>query len=116
MRAEEAIARYDLDWLWTGDDVASQTGLILSPDLWRRTIKPELRRLFAVGKHHGLPVAYHCCGALRPIIPDLIDIGMDVLNPIQAGCPGMDPDELKREYGADIAFMGGVDTERPLPR
>jgi uroporphyrinogen decarboxylase len=53
---------------------------------------------------------------LRPIIPDLIEIGMDVLNPVQANCPGMDPLELKREFGAHLAFMGGVDTQELLPR
>ena len=56
-------------------------------------------------------MAYHCCGALRPIIPDLIEIGLDVLNPIQCNCPGMDPLELKREFGAQLTFMGGVDTQ-----
>ena len=60
-------------------------------------------------------VANHCCGALRPIIPDLIEIGLDVLNPIQAGCAGMDALELKRDFGASLAFMGGVDTQELLP-
>ena len=60
-------------------------------------------------------MAYHCCGALRPIIPDLIEIGLDVLNPVQCNCPGMDPLELKREFGATLAFMGGVDTQDVLP-
>jgi uroporphyrinogen decarboxylase len=113
--AESAADRYPLDWLWTGDDVASQLGLIMSPAAWRRQVKPHLARIFAVGKARGLPVAYHCCGALRPIIPDLIEIGLDVLNPIQVGCPGMDPFELKREFGRDLTFMGGVDTLGCLP-
>jgi uroporphyrinogen decarboxylase len=112
---EQACQRFPLDWLWTGDDVASQQGMIMSPDTWRRLIKPHLARTFAVGKAHGLPVAYHCCGALRPIIPDLIEIGMDVLNPVQSSCPGMDPLELKREFGRDLAFMGGLDTQNMLP-
>ena len=112
---EEACRRFPLDWYWTGDDVASQTSMMMSPKLWREQIKPHLARTFAVGKAHGLPVAYHCCGALRPIIPDLIEIGMDVLNPVQSNCPGMDPLELKREFGAHIAFMGGVDTQELLP-
>jgi uroporphyrinogen decarboxylase len=60
-------------------------------------------------------VAYHCCGALRAIIPDLVEIGLDVLNPVQCNCPGMDPAELKREFGDRIAFMGGVDTQDLLP-
>ncbi len=78
-------------------------------------VKPHLQRVFAAGKRRGLWVAYHCCGALREIIGDLVEIGMDVLNPIQCNCPGMDPLELKREFGARLAFMGGVDTQGLLP-
>ena len=112
---EEACRRYPLDWLWTGDDVSSQQGMMMSPRTWRRLIKPHLARVFAVGRAHGLPVAYHCCGALAPIIPDLVEIGMDVLNPVQSNCPGMDPLALKREYGDRLAFMGGLDTQDMLP-
>jgi len=78
-------------------------------------IRPLLARIFDVGKSRGLPVAYHCCGSLRPIIPDLIDIGLDVLNPVQSNSPGMDPFELKKEYGTALSFMGGVDTQNLLP-
>ncbi|HZO99822.1 MAG TPA: uroporphyrinogen decarboxylase family protein [Terriglobia bacterium] len=113
--AEAACARFQLDWLWTGDDVSSQITMLMSPETWRRMIKPHLAKVFAVGKSKGLPVAYHCCGALRPIIADLIEIGMDVLNPVQCNCPGMDPLELKKEFGKQIAFMGGVDTQGLLP-
>jgi uroporphyrinogen decarboxylase len=113
--ARAACARYPLDWLWTGDDVAGQTAMIMSPAVWRRMIKPHLARIVAVGKEHGVPVAYHCCGAVRPIIPDLIEIGIDVLNPVQTTCPGMDPVELKNEYGRDLTFMGGIDTVSLLP-
>lgn len=112
---EEACNRFPLDWLWTGDDVASQTGMMFSPRTWRKLIKPGLERVFAVGKSRHLWVAYHCCGALRPIIPDLIEIGLDVLNPVQGNCPGMNPFELKREFGDRLAFMGGVDTQDLLP-
>ncbi len=113
--AREACTRYSLDWLWTGDDVAGQKSLIMSPGTWRSMIRPRLAEIVAVGKLHHLPVAYHCCGALRPIIPDLIEIGIDVLNPIQHGCPGMEAEELKREYGRSLSFMGGVDTLNLLP-
>jgi uroporphyrinogen decarboxylase len=112
---EAACGRFGLDWFWTGDDVAAQYDMMMSPRTWRELVKPHLARVFAVGKAAGLPVAYHCCGALRPIIPDLIEIGMDVLNPVQSNCPGMDPLALKREFGAHIAFMGGVDTQELLP-
>ncbi len=74
-----------------------------------------MAEIFAEGKTRGLWVAHHCCGALRPIIPDLVEIGLDVLNPVQAGCPGMDSLELKREFGDRLAFMGGVDTQGLLP-
>ncbi len=114
--AEAACDRFALDWLWTGDDVGSQQGLIMSPAVWRALIKPRLARIFAVGRSRGLWVAYHACGAIRPIIADLIEIGLHVLNPIQCNCPGMDPLELKREFGARLAFMGGVDTQGLLPR
>jgi len=113
--SEEACRRFPLDWLWAGDDVASQRSLLMGPDAWRRQIKPHLARVFEVGKRHGLWVAYHCCGALRPIIADLIEIGLDVLNPVQCNCPGMDPLELKREFGRELSFMGGVDTQGVLP-
>jgi uroporphyrinogen decarboxylase len=110
-----ALARYELDWLWTGDDVSSQNSMLMRPATWRRLIKPHLARVTALGKARGLWVAYHCCGALRPIIPDLIEIGIDVLNPVQCNCPGMDPLELKAEFGKQLAFMGGVDTQGVLP-
>ncbi len=112
---EAACQRFALDWYWTGDDVSGQTCMMMSPAKWRELVKPHLARVFDVGIAHKLPVAYHCCGALRPIIGDLIEIGMDVLNPVQSNCPGMDPLELKREFGSRIAFMGGVDTQELLP-
>ncbi len=113
--AEQACDRFPLDWLWTGDDVASHRGLMLSPTTWRRLVKPHLQRVIAVGKAQGLWVAYHCCGALREIIPDLIEIGVDVLNPIQHGCPGMEADKLKEDFGRELAFMGGLDNLHTIP-
>ena len=113
--ARSAADRTELDWLWTGDDIASQSGMIISPDQWRRIVKPHLGRLFRQGREMDLPVAYHCCGALRPIIPDLIEIGCDVLNPIQAGCPGMEPEALKSDFGSSLTFMGGLDTQYLMP-
>jgi uroporphyrinogen decarboxylase len=113
---ERACRQYKLDWFWTGDDVASQQCMMMSPKTWRDLVKPELSRVFEVGRSRGLYIAYHSCGSIRPIIADLIEMGLDVLNPIQCNCPGMDPLELKREFGNDLAFMGGVDTQDLLPR
>ena len=113
--SQEAVNKFDLDWLWTGDDVGGQQAMILDPEMWRSRIKPHLKRILDVGKQKGLWTAYHCCGAIRPIIPDLIEIGVDVLNPIQSNCPGMNAAELKKEFGNELTFMGGIDTQELLP-
>jgi len=113
--SEKAIDRFELDWLWTGDDVGGQQAMIMSPQCWRDMIRPYLEKIFEVGKSKGLWVAYHSCGAIRPIIPDLIEMGLDVLNPIQCNCPGMNPFDLKKDFGEHLTFMGGVDTVDLLP-
>ena len=110
-----ACERFALDWLWTGDDVGSQTGMMMSPDTWRQIVRPHLQRVFDVAKEHKLWVAYHSCGAVRDIVGDLVEMGLDVLNPIQCNCPGMDPIALKKEFGDKLAFMGGIDTQGVLP-
>jgi uroporphyrinogen decarboxylase len=79
-------------------------------------VKPHLKRVVDRGKHEGCITAYHCCGAMREIIPDLIEIGIDIINPIQAGCPGMEPASLKEEFGDRVALMGGVDTQYLIPQ
>lgn len=113
--AEAACRSFAVDWLWTGDDVGGQQSMVMSPRTWRALIKPHLAEIFAVGKKHRLWVAYHSCGAIRPILPDLVEIGLNVLNPIQCNCPGMEPLELKGEFGSALSFMGGVDTQQLLP-
>jgi len=113
--SEEACQRFDLDWLWLGDDIGGQRSMLMNPDTWRQMVKPLLKQNADVGKRHGIYVAFHSCGAIRPIIGDLIEIGVDILNPIQCNCPGMNPLELKKEFGKDLAFMGGVDTQGILP-
>jgi uroporphyrinogen decarboxylase len=113
--SERACERFDLDWLWLGDDAAGQQSMLMRPQTWRQMVKPLLKQNADVGKRHGIYVAFHSCGAIRPIIEDLIEIGVDVLNPIQCNCPGMEPLELKREFGKELAFMGGIDTQGVLP-
>lgn len=113
--SELACQRFDLDWLWIGDDAGGQNGMMMSPDTWRNLVKPLLQENIQVAKLHGIWAAFHSCGAIRPIIGDLVEIGIDVLNPIQCNCSGMDPLELKSEFGDKLAFMGGVDTQGVLP-
>ena len=114
--AEAGCAHCHPDWLWTGDDIGGQQGMMLSPEMWREAIRPGMQRIIDVGRRYGLPVAYHSCGAIRPVIPDLIEMGVAVLNPIQCDCPGMEPASLKAEFGRHLTFMGGVDTINLLPR
>ncbi|MFW6135483.1 MAG: uroporphyrinogen decarboxylase family protein [Chloroflexota bacterium] len=98
------------------DDVNGQDGWLISPDLYRTMIKPKQRRLLeAIKRHTDAKVFYHGCGAVYELIPDLIDLGFDIINPVQVSASGMDTGRLKDEYGDDIVFWGGVDTQRVLP-
>jgi len=93
------------------DDVASQRGLMISPEMWRRHVKPRLAKFCDLYHAFGAKVRYHSCGAVRAIIPDLIEIGVDILNPVQSLAAGMDPFELKCEFGRELTFHGGVDIQ-----
>jgi uroporphyrinogen decarboxylase len=102
------------------DDLASQNRCLCSPALYRKLIKPRHTRLFAfIKKTAKVPVKifYHSCGAVSQLIPDLIESGIDILNPVQVSAAGMDTKELKRRFGRDLTFYGGgVDTQGVLPR
>jgi len=104
-----------LDIFMMGDDFGMQHGLLCSYDTWKRFFAPGLRRYIALPKRYGLKVMHHSCGAIRPIIADLIDMGLDILNPIQPGCVGMDPHELKRDFGKPLAFHGSINIQQTLP-
>ena len=99
------------------DDVCGQDGWLIRPDLYRRMIKPKQRRLVdAIRKKTDAKLFYHSCGATFDLIPDLIDLGFDILNPVQVSARGMDTRRLKAVFGKDIVFWGGgVDTQRVLP-
>jgi uroporphyrinogen decarboxylase len=100
-----------------GDDLGTQQALEISPRLYREVFKPRQRILFeAIKKSSSLRIFFHSCGAVADVIPDLIEVGVDVLNPVQTSARGMDPARLKREFGNDITFWGGgCDTQRVLP-
>ena len=101
-----------LDILCLGDDFASQQGMIFSPDLWRKYLKPRYARLFELGKAAGKFIWFHSCGNITAVLPDLIDIGMDVWETVQLHTLPMAPQVLKREYGNHITFFGAVNTQR----
>lgn len=99
------------------DDLAGQNGLLISPDTYRRLIKPWHGELFNAIKRVAphVKIFLHSCGAIRPLIPDFIELGVDILNPVQISARGMEPLALKRDFGRDIVFWGGgVDTQNIL--
>ncbi|MBE2270892.1 MAG: cobalamin B12-binding domain-containing protein [Anaerolinea sp.] len=102
-----------VDVVQEADDVAGQFGLLISPDTYRKLIKPRHKKIVDFIKARAdVKVFYHCCGAIREIIPDLIECGFDIINPVQVSAAGMESKALKRDFGKDIVFWGGtVDTQ-----
>ncbi len=107
-----------VDVVLLNDDLGFQDGPMLSPDLYRNLVKPFQRELFAQAKQaFDAPLLFHSCGSIREFIPDLIEIGVDALNPVQVSARGMDPAQLKRDFGRDLTFWGGgIDTQNVLNR
>jgi uroporphyrinogen decarboxylase len=116
LKAALEIAGDAIDMVYFYDDVATQKSLMVSRKMWERLIKPHHQRIIDTTKSYDKAVMYHCDGALRPLLPDLIDMGIDVLNPIQADAPGMAPAELKAEFGDRLSFHGGINIIDTLPR
>jgi uroporphyrinogen decarboxylase len=106
-----------LDVVVMADDLGSQNGPLMSPKMYRTLIKPYQAEIIATLKrHHPVKVFYHSCGSIYPLINDLIEIGVDLLNPVQVSAKNMgDTTRLKREFGSRISFCGGVDTQHVLP-
>ncbi len=107
-----------VDVVYESDDLGMQGGPLFAPDLYREAVKPFHRELFAFIKKKAphARIMFHSCGSIVPFIPDLIEIGVDALNPVQVSAAGMDPAFLKREFGRDLVFWGGaVDTQNVLP-
>lgn len=94
-----------------GNDMGSQRGLLLSPEMVREFIMPGCRKLVEQAHSYGVKVIYHSCGSIDRIIPDLIEAGVDVIHPIQALAAGMQPEKLKKQFGDKVSFCGGVDTQ-----
>ena len=106
----------EVDVVLLNDDLGTQNGPMLSPSTYRKRIKPYQKELFEyVKKSFGKPILFHSCGAVREFIPDLIEVGVDALNPVQLSAEGMELKKLKNDFGNDITFWGGgVDTQTVL--
>lgn len=107
-----------IDIIVFGDDLGTQNSPQISPRMYREFFKPRHAALWKRAKELApVKVMLHCCGAVRPLLPDLIDAGVDAINPVQISCRGMEAEGLKRDFGREIAFWGGgCDTQWMLPR
>lgn len=109
------VARGKIDIIGSGGDVGGQGGMIISPALWRKRIKPHSARLITPFKEMGLKTFYHSCGSIVPIIDDFVEVGLDILEPIQVGAAGMKPEEIGPAFADRISFNGAIDTVELLP-
>ena len=110
---EILFARCRFDGIAVSDDYGAQNAMLMSPAHWREFIKPLLTEIYSLARKHNRNVFHHSCGHIRPIIPDLIDIGLDILDPIQP--EAMDIHALKAEFGKALTFCGGIPTQSLLP-
>lgn len=115
LTAAKKLTEMGVDMIWLGDDVGAQDAMIISPKMWRKFFKPRMEKFIAEikGINPHLKVAYHSDGNIIPIIADLIEIGLDVLNPIQPA--SMDPKMIKDKFGDNLCFWGSIDEQHTLP-
>jgi len=115
MAVTQHLARLGVDMIWLGDDIGGQSSMLMSPKMWRQYFKPRMTDLIASLRaiNPNIKIAYHTDGVVYPIIPDLIEIGIDVLNPIQP--MAMDPEKLKGSYGDQLCFWGSIDIQQTMP-
>lgn len=104
-----------VDMVWFGDDVSTQSTMMISPAMWRKYLKPRYAKIFAECKktNPDIRIAYHSCGNCDAIIDEMIEIGLDVLNPLQPAA--INPFEVKRKYGNRLALYGGLDVQYTMP-
>jgi uroporphyrinogen decarboxylase len=113
----DAVGDY-IQIIQMGDDMGTQTGPQLSPELYRKMIKPRQKKVYQfVKEHSNIFVFLHSCGSIYKLLRDIIEAGVDIVNPVQTAAVDMDPVRLKTEFGKNITFWGGgCDTQRILPR
>jgi uroporphyrinogen decarboxylase len=110
----DKAGRY-IDICFTGDDYGFQRGPMMSERMFREFVKPYLQRIYDVGKRHGKLVMHHSCGSVAALIPTFLEMGLNILEPVQVAAAGMDPAALARTYGGRLCFHGSIDTQGTLP-
>jgi uroporphyrinogen decarboxylase len=115
LSAAKKLVELGVDMIWTGDDIGSQRQMMISPRMWRKYFKPRMANFISTLKaiNPAVKIAYHTDGNVEPVIPELIEIGIDVLNPIQPA--SMDPAKIKKEYGDQLCYWGTIDEQQTLP-
>ncbi|MGB9641801.1 MAG: uroporphyrinogen decarboxylase family protein [Candidatus Ratteibacteria bacterium] len=106
---EILFERFEFEAIALSDDYGTQKGMLISPQAWRRFIKPFVSKIYGYASNKGKKIFQHSCGNIIPIIPDLLELGLDILHPIQP--EAMDINYLKKEFGADLCFCGGIRTQ-----
>jgi uroporphyrinogen decarboxylase len=104
-----------IDLIYVAEDLGTQDSLLMSPKVFRRFLKPWMAKMIELAHSFGVKTLHHDDGAIRLLLPDLIEIGIDILNPIQWRCQGMEREGLARDFGASLVFHGGVDNQQTLP-
>ncbi len=113
IRNLKSIGNYiDMYGIW--DDFADQDNLMISPEMWRKYYKPWDKRLIEEAKKYNILVCFHVCGNCSEIIPDLIEMGVDILDPVQVSAKNMELENLKKRFGKDLCFHGGLDSQKFL--
>jgi uroporphyrinogen decarboxylase len=105
-----------IDIVFMADDYCSQQGPLFSPSIFQEFVVPYLKEFADITHKYNAKFLLHCCGAVRPLLPMIIDAGVDMLEPIQTRAAGMDPYGLKKDFGKDLCFYGGVDLQQTLSK
>ena len=113
----DAVKDY-IQIIYVADDLGTQTGLWMSPDMYREHFKPRHKKLYQYIKDNSdCYIFLHSCGAISEMLPDIVDIGVDIINPVQTSANGMEPEKLKKAFGDKLTFWGGgLDTQTVLPK
>lgn len=105
----------NVDIFFTGDDFGTQENTFFSVDTWRRFLKEGFDRFVGIGHEFGCKVAHHTCGSVASLLPEFIECGLDILNPLQPDCARMDYRRIKEQYGDKICFHGGISIQKTMP-
>lgn len=104
-----------VDIFFTGDDYGQQQGPLLSLSMWRKLIKPHVKRLYSLAKEYNLYITQHSCGSITYVLDDLMELGLDAIEPVQVGAYDMDFESLAQRYGERVVLQGSIDTQKTLP-